>query len=159
MKIKAGLSVITGFFFGLGTFFVLKFLDIENALGFSVMSGLLFYLLLFCFLVIHGKVMDKKYNEFEKVITSPIFYKTNGNFNLGYKVKNGNIYFCEAGIVCVSLDEKPYTLDEITMDNIKRLYFTDIRLVIETEDDNVFFITIPDAKRAYEALKEKEWLE
>ena len=61
--------------------------------------------------------------------------------------------------MCVSLDEKPYTLDEITMDNIKRLYFTDIRLVIETEDDNVFFITIPDAKRAYEALKEKEWLE
>ena len=63
MKIKAGLSVITGFFFGLGTFFVLKFLDIENALAFSVMSGLLFYLLLFCFLVIHGKVMDKKYNS------------------------------------------------------------------------------------------------
>ena len=44
---------------------------------------------------------------FEKEITSPVFYKTNGNFNLGNgKVKNGNIYFCEAGIVCVSLEEK-----------------------------------------------------
>ena len=40
--------------------------------------------------------MDKKYAEFEKKITSPVFYKTNGNFNLGNgKVKNGNIYFAK----------------------------------------------------------------
>ena len=55
------------------------------------------------------KELEKKAKaaaKLEKEIVSPIFYKTNGNFNLGNgKIKNGNIYFCEAGIVCVCLEE------------------------------------------------------
>ena len=100
MKVKALLSAITGFFFGLITYFLLQYLQMDDALLISGLGGFLFYILLFVFLLVYGKIMDKKYAEFEKEITSPIFYKTNGNFNLGNgKVKNGNIYFCEAGIV------------------------------------------------------------
>ncbi len=160
MKIKAGLSAALGFPFGLVTYFVLRYMAIDNALAFSIISGLLFYLLLFCYLVIHGRMMDKKYNKLEKEITSPIFYKANGNFNLGYgKVKNGNIYFCDDGIVCVCLDEKPYTLDEVLKTNIKRLYFDNIRLIIETEDDRAFYITTPDVKGVLKALEEKDWID
>ena len=104
--------------------------------------------------------MDKKYAEFEKEITSPIFYKTNGNFNLGNgKVKNGNIYFCEVGIVCLCLDEKPYTLDEILLQDVDRYQFDDVHLNIFTKDGRLFVITLPDAKNVIKTLKEKDWIE
>ena len=112
MKAKVFLSAFTGFLFGLIGYFVLLLLDIDQPFQLAALSGLLFALLLFPVLVVYGNIMDKRYAKFEKEITSPIFYKTNGNFNLGNgKVKNGNVYFCEAGIVCVCLEEKPYTLD------------------------------------------------
>ena len=160
MKTKALLSAITGFFFSLITYFLLQYLEMDGALLISVFGGLLFYILLFVFLLVYEKIMDKKYAEFEKKITSPIFYKTNGNFNLGNgKVKNGNIYFCEAGIVCLCLDEKPYTLDEILLQDIDRYQFDDIHLNIFTKDGRLFVITLPDAKNVIKTLKEKDWIE
>ena len=103
--------------------------------------------------------MDKRYLNFEKEITSPVFYKTNGNFNLGNgKVKNGNIYFCEAGIVCVCLEEKPYTLDKILLPNIERFQYDDFHLNIFTNDDRLFVISTPDAKNVISILKEKDWI-
>ena len=159
MKAKALLSATTGFFFGLFTYLVLQYLEMEDALLISVFGGLLFYLLLFIFFLVYGKMMDKKYAEFEKEITSPIFYKTNGNFNLGNgKVKNGNIYFCEAGIVCLCLDEKPYTLDEILLQDVDHYQFDDIHLNIFTKDERVFVITLSDAKNVIKALREKDWI-
>ena len=160
MKAKALLSAITGFFFCLITYFLLQYLEMDDALLIAVFGGLLVYILLFVFLLVYGKVMDKKYAEFEKEITSPIFYKTNGNFNLGNgKVKNGNIYFCEAGIVCLCLDEKPYTLDEILLQDVDRYQFDDIHLNIFTKDGRLFVITLPDAKNVIKTLKEKDWIE
>ena len=160
MKAKALLSAITGFFFGLITYFLLQYLEMDDALLIAVFGGVLFYILLFVFLLVYGKVMDKKYAEFEKEITSPIFYKTNGNFNLGNgKVKNGNIYFCEAGIVCLCLDEKPYTLDEILLQDIDRYQFDDIHLIIFAKDGRLFVITLPDAKNVIKTLNEKDWIE
>ena len=160
MKAKALLSAITGFFFGLITYFLLQNLEMDNALLISVFAGLLFYILLFVFLLVYGKIMDKKYAEFEKEITSPIFYKSNGNFNLGNgKVKNGNIYFCEVGIVCLCLDEKPYTLDEILLQDIDRYQFDDIHLNIFAKDGRLFVITLPDAKNVIKILNEKDWIE
>ncbi len=159
MKAKALLSAITGFFFGLITYFLLQYLQMENTLLISGLGGFLFYILLFVFLLVYGKIMDKKYAEFEKEITSPIFYKTNGNFNLGNgKVKNGNIYFCEAGIVCLCLDEKPYTLNEILVQDIDHYQFDDIHLNIFTKDGRLFVITLPDAKNIIEVLKRKDWI-
>ena len=156
MKAKALLSAITGFFFGLITYFLLQYLQMDDALLISGLGGFLFYILLFVFLLVYGKIMDKKYAEFEKEITSPIFYKTNGNFNLGNgKVKNGNIYFCEAGIVCLCLDEKPYALDEILVQDIDYYQFDDIHLNIFTKDGRLFVITLPDAKNIIKVLNEK----
>ena len=160
MKAKALLSAITGFFFGLITYFLLQYWEMDYALLISVFGGLLFYILLFVFLLVYGKIMDKKYAEFEKEITSPVFYKTNGSFNLGNgKVKNGNIYFCEVGIVCLCLDEKPYTLDEILLQDIDRYQFDDIHLNIFAKDGRLFVITLPDAKNVIKILNEKDWIE
>ena len=159
MKAKAILSVFMGFLFGLLGYFALLLLDIDQSFQLAVISGLLFALLLFPVLIVYGNIMDKRYTEFEKEITSPVFYKTNGNFNLGNgKVKNGNIYFCEAGIVCVCLDEKPYTLDEILLQDVERYQFDSIHLNIFAKDGRIFVITLPDAQKVIEVLREKEWI-
>ena len=159
MKAKVFLSAFTGFLFGLIGYFVLLILDIDQPFQLAALSGLLFALLLFPVLVVYGNIMDKRYAKFEKEITSPIFYKTGGNFNLGNgKIKNGNIYFCEAGIVCLCLDEKPYTLDEILVQDIDHYQFDDIHLNIFTKDGRLFVITLPDAKNIIKVLERKDWI-
>ena len=159
MKAKAVLSIITGVFFGLIGYFVLLLLDIDQPFQLAALSGLLFALLLFPVLVVYGNIMDKRYAKFEKEITSPIFYKTNGNFNLGNgKVKNGNVYFCEAGIVCVCLEEKPYTLDEILLQNIDHYTYTFSELNVFTNDGRLFVITVPRADEIIDLLIQKGWI-
>ena len=159
MKAKAFLAAFGGIFFGLIAYFVLLLLDIDQPLHLAVLSGLLFALLLFPVLVVYGNIMDKRYAKFEKEITSPIFYKTNGNFNLGNgKVKNGNVYFCEDGIVCVCLEDKPYTLDEILLQDIERFQFDNIHLNIFSKDGRMFVLTAPDAAKIVEVLRQNEWI-
>ena len=159
MKTKVILSAFAGFLFGLFGYFVLRLIDFDLSFQLAVASGLLFALLLFPFLVVYEKVIDKRYAKIEKEITSPIFYKTNGNFNLGNgKVKNGNIYFCEAGIVCVCLEDKPYSLDEILLQDIERYQFDNIHLNIFAKDGRIFVITLPDAQKIIEELREKDWI-
>ena len=160
MKVKVYLSAIMGFFFALTAYILLLWLKIPYAFLFSALSGLLFYILLFAFLLLHEKVMNRKYAEAEKSITSPVFFKTNGNFNLGSgKIKNGNIYFCEAGIVFICLDEKPYASDEILLQDIEKYQFDDIHLNIFTRDGRLFVITMPEVRKVMDILKEKEWAE
>lgn len=159
MKANVFLSAFTGFLFGLIGYFVLLLLDIDQPFQLAVISGLLFALLLFPVLVVYGNIMDKRFAKFEKEITSPIFYKTNGNFNLGNgKVKNGNIYFCDAGIVCVCLEEKPYTLDEILLQNIDRYTYSFSQLNIFTNDGRLFVITVPKADEIIDLLMRKGWI-
>ena len=159
MKAKVFLSAFTGFLFGLIGYFVLFLLDINQPFQLAALSGLLSALLLFPVLVVYGNIMDKRYAKFEKEITSPIFYKTNGNFNLGNgKVKNGNVYFCEAGIVCVCLEEKPYTLDEILLQNIDHYTYTFTQLNIFTNDDRLFVITVPKVDEIIDILMRKGWI-
>ena len=159
MKAKAILSVFMGFLFGLLGYFALLLLDIDQSFQLAVISGLLFALLLFPVLIVYGNIMDKRYTEFEKEITSPVFYKTNGNFNLDNgKVKNGHIYFCEAGIVCVCLEEKPYTLDEILLQNIDHYTYTFSQLNVFTNDGRLFVITVPKADEIIDLLIRKGWI-
>ena len=159
MKAKAVLSAITGLFFGFTTYFVLRYIEESDAFLFAVIGGLFFYLVLFVFLIMHEKTMDKKYAEFEKKILSPVFHKTNGNFKLhNGKIKNANIYFCEDGIALISLDEKPYIMEEIQRSNIYRIQCVDIHFNINTGDGNFYIITMPDAKEVFRKLKERDWI-
>ena len=159
MKIKAGLSAVLGVLFGLLGYYVFLQLGFDQPFQLASLTGLLFALLLILVLDVYGRIMDRRYAKFEKEITSPIFYRTNGNFNLGNgKVKNGNIYFCEAGIVCVCLEDKPYSLDEILLQDIERYQFDNIHLNIFAKDGRFFVITLPDAQKIMEVLREKDWI-
>jgi hypothetical protein len=136
----------------------LIFCNIEQPFKLSVECGLLFALLLFVILIVNETITDKRYARFEKEITSPVFYKTNGNFCLGDSVKNGNIYFCEDGIVCVCMDEKPYTLDEILLQNIDHFRYTSTQLSIFTDDERVFVITLSRVNEIIDLLVKKGWI-
>lgn len=159
MKAKAILSAITGFFLGLITYFVLQYIEEPDAFLFAIISGLLFYLVLFLFLLAYEKIVNKRYKKFEKEILSPVFFKVNGNFYLGGSdVKNGNIYFCEDGIVCVCLEDKPYTKDEILLQNIDHFRYTPTQLSIFTNDERIFVITLARTDEIIDILIQKEWI-
>lgn len=160
MKAKAILSAVTGFFLALMAYFLLLLLKTDNALWYAAFGGVLFYILLFLFLLVYEKILDKRYAEYEKEITSPILYKTNGNFTLGNgRLKNGNIYFCEAGIVCLCLEDKPYTLDEILLQDIERYHYDDTNFIIHTKDGRVFAVSLPDTQKILQVMKENGWIE
>ena len=159
MKAKAVLSIITGFFFGLIGYFVLLLLDIDQPFQLAALSGLLFALLLFPVLIVYEQVINKRYKKFEKEILSPVFLKVNGNFYLGGSdVKNGNIYFCEDGIVCICLEDKPYTKDEILLQNIDHFRYTPTQLSIFTNDERIFVITLPQTDHIIDMLIQKGWI-
>ena len=159
MKAKAVLSAIMGLFFGLTTYFVLRYIEESDAFLFAVIGGLFFYLVLFLFLIVYEKIVNKRYEKFEKEILSPVFFKVNGNFYLGGSdVKNGNIYFCEDGIVCVCLEDKPYTKDEILLQNIDHFRYTPTQLSIFTNDERIFVITLARTDEIVDILIQKEWI-
>lgn len=159
MKAKIFLSAFVAIPFAIITHFICSIYYPENALASSIFAGLSMGLILFYYLLIHEKVMNKKYASAEKNLKSPVFYKTNGNFNLGLgKIKNGNIYFCEDGIAFISLDEKPHSYDEILIEKIDSMEFDNPKLNIFTKDNRIFLITIPDAENVISALREKGWL-
>ncbi|MBQ8898155.1 MAG: hypothetical protein IJY86_06725 [Clostridia bacterium] len=159
MKAKVLLSAFASFFFGLIGYFVLLLLDIDQPFQLAVLSGLLFALLLFPVLFVYEQVINKRYKKFEKEILSPVFLKVNGNFYLGGSdVKNGNIYFCEDGIVCICLEDKPYTKDEILLQNIDHFRYTPTQLSIFTNDEQIFVITLPQTDHIIDMLIQKGWI-
>ena len=159
MKTKAFLSAFAGFFFGLIGYFVLLLLDIDQPFQLAVLSGLLFALVLSPVLFVYEQVINKRYKKFEKEILSPVFLKVNGNFYLdGSDVKNGNIYFCEDGIVCICLEDKPYTKDEILLQNIDHFRYTPTQLSIFTNDERIFVITLPQTDYIIDMLIQKGWI-
>ena len=159
MKTKAFLAAFGGIFFGLIGYFVLLLLDIDQPFQLAVLSGLLFSLLLFPVLIVYEQVINKRYKKFEKEILSPVFLKVNGNFYLGGSdVKNGNIYFCEDGIVCICLEDKPYTKDEILLQNIDHFRYTPTQLSIFTNDERIFVITLSQTDHIIDMLIQKGWI-
>ena len=159
MKAKAFLAAFGGIFFGLIGYFVFLLLDIDQPFQLAVLSGLLFALLLFPVLIVYEQVINNRYKKFEKEILSPVFLKVNGNFYLGGSdVKNGNIYFCEDGIVCICLEDKPYTKDEILLQNIDHFRYTPTQLSIFTNDERIFVITLPQTDHIIDMLIQKGWI-
>lgn len=152
------LSAICGILFAVLAYFPLRAVIPEDAAILSVLAGFLFGVLLFLVLLIHDKWMNRKYSEFEKTIPSPIFYQTSGNFNLGNGVRNGRIYFCENGIVCASLDEKPLAVELLPLQNIERYGFDPVHMNIYVDDGRMFLITTSDAPEILEILKKRDWI-
>lgn len=159
MKVRLYLSIFMGLFFGIAGYWILAYLGFSEALIYSVFAGSLFALLLFIFLLLEEKYVNKKYTEVEKFITSPVFLKSNGNFDLGNTVKNGNIYFCEECIVFISLDSKPYAVEEVHVSNIEKFeYDTVTKINIYTKDYRLFKIMTSDVPVIIDVLENRGWI-
>ena len=160
MKAKILISAIMGVIFAFCAYIAFIIFHIYDAFLYAVLFGLLTFILMLTALLIDEKVKNKRYAKIEKEIVSPVFYKTNGNFALGEgKIKNGNIYFCENGIVFASFDEKPFAVEELPAADIDRYFYDEIHLNIAAKDGRCYIITVPDAKKVMSALREKGWLE
>lgn len=159
MKSKWIASAAFGIPFGAAMYLAYRWMGVNIGFGLTVFAMAFATILCYGITGAYLYHLDKRYAEIEKQIPYSIFYKTNGNFDLGCKIRNGNIYFCKAGIVCVSLDEKPYSLDEILVQDIERMRFDKIHLHIFTKDGRSFRITLPDAEKIVELLKERNWVE
>lgn len=159
MNRRISISLLTSLSFGLLTFLLLSYIGVKDALVLSLLSALLFFPLLLICLSVSAKIQEKKYRSLEAEISSPIFYQTNGNFDLGNgEVRNGNIYFCEAGIVCTCMDQKPYALDEIPVEALHKIAFDSIHLHVYLKDGRIFRITLPDAEQVIALLRQKDWV-
>lgn len=158
MKGIPGISAFGALLFGAAAYLILSFLQIEDAILFALLAAALFFLALSAVLRISLAKKNKQYQQIEQQLQLQFFHKTNGNFDLGTgEVKNGNIYFLEDGIFCLSLDAKPYALDIIEATNIARMDFEDVHMRIQTWDGKQFHITLPDAQAIRQLLRDKGW--
>ena len=151
------LSLAVGILFGLGSLFVMRWFRVGGA-GLAIATGLLFAWLLFGALQLNESSMRKRYAEAEKLIISPIWLQTNGNVRTGTKVRNANIYFCEEGIVLISLDQRPFALEEIPVNLIESYEFSNFQFLIRTTDERLFVIQSPESNRIRNELRRKEWI-
>ena len=159
MKIKLILCAMIAGPFALCTYLICSFLSPENALLLAVLAGALMTLGCFTYFLIFEKRMAKSYARAERRIPSPVFYRTVGNFDLGRRgIRNGNIYFCEDGIMLLSLDTKPHLAEWVPKSEILSYESDIIHLTIRRRDGGVYLIAIPDAQRLTQILKETEWL-
>ena len=159
MKTKILLSLFLGVLLGITTFLICIFIFPEEALACALMAGIMFAILLLPVLIYEEKRINKKYLKLEKEIASDVFYKANGNFNLGKSVRNGNIYFCKNGILFVSYDRKPFAVEGVFSSSIEKYEFDDLHMNIYTKDERKFLITTSDAKEVLKILKDKKWIE
>lgn len=160
MKGKKPFSIALGVGFGTITYFAVgQTCERELAFSLAVMAGTGFTLLLFAYLNIHFRKLEKQYAEAEKGILSPVFLKVNGNFDLGHGVKNANIYFCETGIIFISLDEKPYIIEELELEDFERCQYDDAHLNLYSNDGRKYSITTADVRLVLEKLREKDWID
>ena len=157
MKNNWILSAFFGVMLAIPTFLIIIFIMPEVALPLSLAAGLLSTLMMFLFLVIYERILNRKFAKFEATIASPILYKTNGNIRFGKKVKNGNLYFCENGVVFASLEEKPHVIHRLLFEDIEMWEFVFIHVNIHMKDGKIYQYQIPDVPQAQESLEEKEW--
>lgn len=159
MKIKIFLSLFCGSLFGLITFLICVFILPEEAFVMALMTGVLFALFLLPVLIYDEKKTKNHYTKLEKELSSVVFYKANGNFKLENKVRNGNIYFCENGIICASFDSKPFAVEEVWLPAIEKYEFDDLHMNIYTKDGRKFLITTAQSKEILAILKNRKWIE
>ena len=158
MKGKTVISLAAGLAFGGITWIVLLCLQIEDAFLMAAFSGIGYYLMMYPFLIAYEKVLLRRYKKLEKTFPAKILYKAGGNFRLANgKMKSGYVYFCEDGIRCACMEEKPYLFEEIPLHTIEYCRCDITQISIFTKAAGVYVATVPEAYKLRDVLIEKGW--
>ena len=158
MKGFSGISALGAVLFGAGSYLVLSVLQIEDALLYALVAAALFFLILSAVLRTSLAKKNQQFKQLEQQLQLQYFHKTKGDFDDGKAdVKSGNIYFCESGIFCLNLNEKPYGLDRIEKEQIARIDADDVHLRIMTWDGRRYILTLSGAQAVRHLLQTRSW--
>ena len=158
MKNKAIVCALCGFLFGFFSYFIFRVFE-KQPLLWAILCGTLFYLLLMPALYLEERIRNKRYAQAEQAIVSPIWYRMNGNVKTLQGVRNANVYFTDGGIVFISLDKKPYCLEEVLKHQIERYDTNDTTILnIYTNDNRMFLITSAEVRTLIAKLKDHRWI-
>ena len=152
------LTWIIGVVAAIPTYIILSLLQVDRPFTWTVLGASALMLVLYPILRLSVYRTDKRYAAFEAGFQSPFFHRMNANIKMGKSVRNGNLYFCEQGIILASLDEKPVLVEELPRDSIQRFTFDEIHMEIYVNDGRVFRLTSPEIQETYNALQSKNWI-
>lgn len=152
------LTLITGVIASIPTYIVLRLLHISDAALWTVIAACGFMLVLYPLLRLAGHRTNKKYAAFEAGFKAPFFHRMNANIKFGGTLRNGNLYFCESGIIMASLDERPTLIEELPLEQIERFTFADVHMEIHVRDGRVFRLTSSEIAETHAALKARKWV-
>ena len=152
------LTWIVGAVAAIPTYIILSLVHVARPFPWTLLGVSAFMLILYPVLRLSIYRTDKRYAAFEAGFTAPFFHRMNANIKLGKHMRNGNLYFCENGIIMASLDEKPTLVEELPRDSIARFTFDEIHMEIHLRDGRVFRLTSPEIQETYAALQAKNWI-
>lgn len=153
------LSAIIAIAFAIPTLIILLFILPEYALQISLIAGCFAFILMSILLAINVALDKRKYAKFESKIKTPVFFKANGNFRFGKKVRNGNVYFCEDGVIIIALlDEKPYIREALLLSDVEKLSVDGFSLLILMKDGTSYSATVSTAAELETSLAEHGWM-
>ena len=153
------LSAIIAIAFAIPTLIILLFILPEFALQISLIAGCFAFILMSIFLAINVALDKRKYAKFESKIKTPVFFKANGNFIFGKKVRNGNVYFCEDGVIIIALlDEKPYIREALLLSDVEKLSVDGFSLLILMKDGTSYSATVSTAAELETSLAKHGWM-
>ena len=153
------LSAIIAIAFAIPTLIILLFILPEYALQISLIAGCFAFILMSIFLAINVALDKRKYSRFESKIKTPVFFKANGNFRFGKKVRNGNVYFCEDGVIIIALlDEKPYIREALLLSDVEKLSVDGFSLLILMKDGTSYSATVSTAAELETSLAKHGWM-
>lgn len=153
------LSAIIAIAFAIPTLIILLFILPEYALQISLIAGCFAFILMSIFLAINVALDKRKYARFESKIKTPVFFKANGNFRFGKKVRNGNVYFCEDGVIIIALlDEKPYIREVLLLSDVEKISVDGFFLLILMKDGTSYSATVSTAAELETSLAKHGWM-
>jgi len=152
-------SSLAGILYTIPWIFIFRIMDVEKSFAWALLTGVVFTMLLYIVLSISKRYRDRKYTEFEKNIQSPVICQADANFAIGNgKIKNGKVYFCEAGVACVCiLSKKNAAIDQIPQSKIDRIEMDNVNIHIYTKDEKHYIIITPEVPRIAQELRKNGW--
>ncbi len=150
------LTLFVSALFGLIAYFILHTMGGSNAFLLAVLGALIFALLLLPVLRLLLAREDRKYKQLEALLPEPAFFTANGNFTMGGKPRNGNFYFCPSGIVCITLDAKPYYYCQFLWNSIVDCSSDPAHLLLKLDDGSIIPFTIPNAPEAEAQIRRQK---
>ena len=157
MQGKIFLSLIVGVIMGGVTLAVGLVLATDIALALGLLVLALSAMAMHVILSVVEVRVNRQYAKIERLLQSPILYRTVANFNLGSGVVNGRVYVCKTGIVFASIDQTPYAVQQIPADMLARYEHEEINLRLYTKDGREYHLVLPDAPEVIAAIKANYW--